>query len=142
MIASFFYHLVKWQDIISDMNIGETRSCILFIPVFFKKRSVSAKERHKSGASTSPLKKTSTRTGFPREVQCLSEDFVLIGSDMRVSPGKDYGAQGKIIRGSGIEVNNGHDFHEKSVVFRLLSFLVRYARYLNPVTKKYPPVFV
>ena len=68
------------------------------------------------------------------DVQCLPEDVILIGPDLRITPGKDRGTQGKVVGGSGIQVSNGHDIRVKAVFFRYLVFLVRYAGYPNPFT--------
>jgi hypothetical protein len=67
-------------------------------------------------------------------IQCLPEEVILIGSNLRITPGKDRGTQGKVVGGSWIQMSNGHGIRVKAVFFRYLVFLVRYPRQPNPFT--------
>jgi len=68
------------------------------------------------------------------DIQCLQEEVILIGSNLRITPGKDRGTQGKVLGGSWIQMSNGHGIRVKAVFFRYLVFLVRYPRQPNPFT--------
>ena len=68
------------------------------------------------------------------DIQCLQEEVILICSNLRITPGKDRGTQGKVVGGSGIQMSNGHGIRVKAVFFQYLVFLVRYPRQPNPFT--------
>jgi hypothetical protein len=78
------------------------------------------------------VKKNFHKNRVTPDIQCLPEEVILIGSNLRITPGKDRGTQGKVVGGSGIQMSNGHGIRVKAVFFRYLVFLVRYPGQPNP----------
>ena len=80
------------------------------------------------------FKKNFHKNRVTPDIQCLPEEVILIGSNLRITPSKDRGTQGKVVGGSGIQMSIGHGIRVKAVFFRYLVFLVRYPRQPNPFT--------